>query len=168
MNWRNSCNHVDKRRLAVYAVMAAFFIGLGLHIAVGLKQGPYDKPERSIKASHSSPSGRQWFLLVDVYQQLFISLIEWSELEIASVESPELRKTVLKFNGKVYGVRWLDDERATIILDNSAVISYRIRSVDGVAFNIEFQPNDPARRREELVRRNTPKAQWEFYNLEPD
>ena len=168
MNWRNSFGHVDKHRIAVYAVMAAFFIGLGLHIVGGVNQRPDDKPERSIKASHSSPSGRQWFLLVDVYQQLFISLIEWSELEIASVESPELRKTVLKFNGKVYGVRWLDDERATIILDNSAVISYRIRSVDGVAFNIEFQPNDPARRREELVRRNTPKAQWEFYNLEPD
>jgi len=104
----------------------------------------------------------------DVYQQLFISLINWSELEIVSAAKPDERVLALKFIGRVYDLRWLDHERARITLENTVVIAARVREYDGVRVEIEFKPNDPVKRREELIRRKTPKEQWGLYDLEAD
>lgn len=168
MNWRSCFDHVDKFRVAIYAIMALFFIGLGLHLGNGLRRGANENPERMIGASYSSPDGRHWLLHFDVYQQLFISLINWSELEIVSAAKPDERVLALKFIGRVYDLRWLDHERARITLENTVVIAARVREYDGVRVEIEFKPNDPVKRREELIRRKTPKEQWGLYDLEAD
>ena len=168
MNWRNSFDHVDKVRAVVYFVMALFFIGLGLHLGNGLRRGADENPERTIEASYSSPDGRHWLLHFDVYQQLLISLINWSELEIVSAAKPDERVLALKFIGRVYDLRWLDHERVRITLENTVVIAARVREYDGVRFEIEFKPNDPVKRREELIGRKTPKEQWGNYDVETD
>lgn len=166
MNWRSCFDHLDKFRVAIYTIMALFFIGLGLHLGNGLRRGADENPERTIEASYASPDGRHWLLLVDVYQQLFISLINWSELEFVSAANPDERVLVLKYIGRVYDMRWIDSQRVRVTLENSIVLAARVREYGGVRFEIEFQPNDPLKRREELIRRKTPKEQWGLYDIE--
>ena len=168
MNWRNSFSCADKFRITIYATMTLIFGGLIFRMADVVRQIPDQVPERTIKASYSSPSGLHWLLLVNVYQQVFISLIDWNELEIGGVEKPDERRAVLKFVGRVYEVSWLDSQRAKIAIDNTSVISDRVKIVDGVQLDVEFRPNDPITRRERLVATKTPKKYWWMCDIPSD
>ena len=106
--------------------------------------------------------------MVLVYQQIAYFLISWVEIELADRSKPDGSVVVLKLDGKVYGISWFDDERAKIMIQNTSVLSERIKEWNGVTIDVVFNPDDPEARRKELAGRKTHLDQWHMYDLTPE
>ena len=127
-------------------------------------------PEREYReiSREISPSGR-WRAVQHLgWVQAGFSVAEW--IEVRLIDRDQADKTSLVMEGSQYllALKWESDSMLRIKVRNSIYIGTRAIRVGDVKIELDFEPNDPAARRDRLIMLNVPKEKWWMYDIPLD
>jgi len=128
----------------------------------------HPEPEFEEVLQEGSPSGRWRAVELLGWVQAGFSVATWVEVRL--IDQQQKSEPIIVMGGSQYllALNWQDDSNLRMTVRNSIHLGRLVRGIGDIKITVTFEPDDPHARRENLIKRKTPKENWWMYDIPVD